>query len=379
MKGLKGTRFSGLALSFLAIIACFFSASKFLSMHQREDIFPSSGLTERKTLSSYFPRLKNTAGDSDVYIFQGKKEGGALLILGGTHANEPAGFMTAVLLTENIQVNKGKVIIIPRANNSAFSHSDPQEGNPQRFFLETAGGVRFFRFGSRLTNPIHQWPDPTLYINPAGQKLSGAEIRNLNRCYPGRKKGYLTEKIAYANMELIRVEKIDLGVDLHEAAPEYPVINAIVFHENSAELAALAYMELQGEGLEFRLESSPPNLRGLNHREWGDHAHIKAILLESANVSHGRLKGKTSPALIVEGKDKYYVKAGHLGRLFVPFDEEGIPLKLRVARHLAAINALLSSFNELEAQKTIEIQKIPSFSQVCQKGVGAFLRPQNRR
>lgn len=378
MKDIKGNKFSALALFLLTIIVCFLSALKFRNMHQKEVISPSSGLSTRKTLSSYFPALKNTGGNSDVFIFQGKDEGGALLILGGTHANEPAGFTTAVVLTENIQVTKGKVVILPRANNSAFTHSDPQEGNPQRFFLETAAGRRYFRFGSRLTNPVHQWPDPTLYINPAGQKLSGAEIRNLNRCYPGRKKGYLTEKAAYAIMELIREEKIDLGIDLHEAAPEYPVINAIVFHENSAELAAFAYMELQGEGLEFRLESSPPNLRGLNHREWGDHAHIKAVLLETANASHGRLKGKTTTSLIVEGRDKNYVKASQLGHLFVPFNEKGIPLKLRVARHLAAIKALLSSFNELEGEKTIEIKNMPSYSQVYQKGVGACLKPPKR-
>jgi hypothetical protein len=32
-----------------------------------------------------------------------------------------------------------------------------------------------------LTNPTHQWPDPTLFTNAAGQALSGTEVRNLNR------------------------------------------------------------------------------------------------------------------------------------------------------------------------------------------------------
>jgi hypothetical protein len=376
MKDLKGNKLSALLLFLLTLAFCFFSGRRFRSMYQEEAILPSSNLTSKKTLSSYFPGLKNTKGDSDVYIFQGKEEGANLLILGGTHPNEPAGFITAVLLVETIQVTRGKVVIIPRANNSGFTHSDPQEGSPQRFSLKTGRGKRWFRYGSRLTNPVHQWPDPSLYINPAGQKLSGPEIRNLNRCYPGRKKGYLTEKIAYAIMELMTKEEIDLGIDLHEAAPEYPVINAIVFHENSAELAAFALMELQAEDFEFRLESSPANLRGLSHREWGDHAHVKAILLETANASHGRLKGKTSPSLIVEGKDKNYTKAAALGRLFVPYDEEGIPLKLRVARHLAAIKALIFSLNELEEKKTVEIKNIPASSRVKREGIGRFLNPQ---
>ncbi len=360
-------------LLFLTLIICLFSGLQFLSMNSQEAIYPNPSLTSRKMLSSYFPPLKNTPGDTAVFIYQGKGEGGNLLILGGTHPNEPAGFITAVLLIENIKVSKGKVVIIPQANNSGFTHNDPQEGNPQRFYLLIPQGKREFRYGSRLLNPIHQWPDPTLYINPAGQKLAGSESRNLNRCYPGKKRGYLTEKIAYAIMELIKKEQIDLGLDLHEAAPEYPVINAIVFHQNSAEIAALAQMELQLKGFEFRLEASPTNLRGLSHREWGDKAHIKAILLESANAAQGRLRGKTSANLIVTGQDKEYAKAAKLGRLFVPYGPQGIPLKQRVARHVAAIEAIISSFNQNMPEKPIIISKIPPFSQIQTKGIGAFL------
>lgn len=376
MKKIKSKLISSFLL-FLTLVICFLSGLKFLSMQKKEDVFPTEGLTSKKILSSYFQSLKNTWGDSDVYIYEGQEKGGNILIQGGAHPNEPAGFITAVLLIENIQVKKGKIIIIPRANNSAFTHSDPQEGNPQRYSIETSAGRRSFRFGSRLTNPIHQWPDPTIYINPAGQKLSGTESRNLNRCYPGRKNGHLTEKVAYGIMELFKKEKIDLAIDLHESAPEYPVINAIVFHENSEELAALALMELQLEGFEFSLEFSPKNLRGLSHREWGDNTQAMAILLESANASHGRLKGKTSPALILEGKDKNYTKAAKLGRLFVPYGEEGIPLKLRVARHLAAVKSILSSLAELHPEKRVEIKNMPSSSEVREKGIGPFLNPPN--
>jgi hypothetical protein len=214
-----------------------------------------------------------------------------------------------------------------------------------------------------------------LYVNPAGQKLSGIESRNLNRSYPGRKHGRLTEKVAYAIMRLIDEEKPDLAVDLHEAAPEYPVINAIVFHENSAELAAITLMTLQMEGVDFRLEASPPNLRGLSHREWGDFAKTRAILLETANTSHGRLKGKTSATLITEGKDKNYKKAAQLGLLFVPYDQDGIPLKQRVARHLASLKALVSGLEELFPGLSFQIQNVPSSADVQREGIGTFLRP----
>lgn len=375
MKKIKGSKLSALFVFLLTLAVCFFSGRSFLSLHQPEPIFPGAGLIEQKMLSSYFPALKNTPGDTVVYIFRGKEEGGRVLILGGTHPNEPAGFVTAVVLIENIRVERGSLFIIPRANASGFTHSDPQEGSPQRFAVPTPSGPRLFRLGSRLTNPVHQWPDPAIYVNPAGQKLSGMEARNLNRCYPGRAKGYLTEKMAFAVMELIRTENIDLGIDLHESAPEYPVINAIVFHENSSELAALALMDIQAQGFDIRLEASPANLRGLSHREWGDHAGIKAVLLETPNASHGRLKGKPSSSLIVDGKDKFYARASRLGWLFVPYGEEGIPLSLRVARHLAAVNALLASLEALEPEKGVVSGNIPPPHQVIERGLGSFLHP----
>jgi len=373
MKEPKGNIISASFLFLLALLICFLSGQKFLSMHKKEIIFPCHSLGAKKMLSNYFPKLGKTQGDTEVYVFEGKEKGGNLLILGGTHPNEPAGNILAILLVENIQVSKGKIFIVPWANSSGFTHSDPQEGNPQRYDIDTSSGKRWFRLGSRATNPVHQWPDPMIYVNPEGQKLAGIEARNLNRCYPGKANGYLTEKVALGIMELIRKERVDLGLDFHESAPEYPVINALVFHENSAELAALAQMELQAKGFDLRLEASPPNLRGLSHREWGDSAKIKAILLETPNASHGRLKGKPSASLVVEGKDKFYARASRLGRLFVPYGEEGIPLKLRVARHLAAIMAILSSLKELDPEKEIIIENLPSASEIQEKGVGQFL------
>jgi hypothetical protein len=225
-----------------------------------------------------------------------------------------------------------------------------------------------------LTNPVHQWPDSSIYINPSGQKLSGTESRNLNRCYPGKEHGNLTEKIAFGIMQVIRQEKIDLAVDLHEAAPEYPVINALVFHENSAELAATAVMEAQLEGVDLRLEASPENLRGLSHREWGDSAGIMALLHETANASHGRLKGKTSASLIIEGKDKNYVKAAKLGHLFVEFDQDGISLKERVGRHLTVVKSILFSLQELYPDKGIYLTNYPESDRLKKEGFRAFLK-----
>jgi hypothetical protein len=371
-------RASPFFLSALVLAVCFLSGREFMSMRADDEIHAGPGLTASRILSDYFPPLKGTPGDTPVYVFQGTAEGGAVLIVGGTHPNEPAGFITAVVLAENIRVTRGKVIVIPRANASGFTHSDPQEGSPQRYEIPTPGGRRSFRLGARVTNPIHQWPDPTIYINPGGQKLAGVESRNLNRAYPGKSGGSLTERVAFAIMALIKAEGVVLGIDLHESAPEYPVINAIVFHENGADLAATAQMALQADGFDFRLEASPPNLRGLSHREWGDAAGIKAVILETPNASHGRLKGRPSAALVTDGRDKFYERAAKLGRLFVPFGPAGIPLAERVARHLAGVAALLDALRETEPAKALAIENAPPASAVLARGIGAFLRPPDR-
>ena len=53
-----------------------------------------------------------------------------------------------------------------------------------------------------------------------GQSLSGSENRNINRTYPGKADGTLTEMMSYGIVQLINTENIDVTVDLHEASPE---------------------------------------------------------------------------------------------------------------------------------------------------------------
>jgi hypothetical protein len=213
-----------------------------------------------------------------------------------------------------------------------------------------------------------------MYIHAAsGQRLSGNETRNLNRGYPGRTNGTFTEKVCYGITQLILRENITLSIDLHEASPEYPVINAIVSHERAMPLASNVVLGLEMRDISIGLEPSPKNLRGLTHRELGDATKTFAILMESANASQGRLRGKTDMRLVLSGKDPYYVKAQKLGRLYVPYDETGHPLEERVGRHLAGIEefafALAMEYPEYE----IVIEGIPDYHDLREKGIGAFL------
>lgn len=375
---MKGNKTTAIILIGLALATAFFAGREFLKMREPEPIIKGVGVTEVQKLSQYFPDLKGTNGDTDIYILKGQEPGGSMLVLGGTHPNEPSGFMSAVVLIENAKVNKGTLYVIPRTNQSGFTHNDPQEGSPQRFHIQTKDGERWFRYGSRATNPLDQWPDPDVYIHASsGQQLSGNETRNLNRAYPGRPDGTYTEKVAYAITEMIKKNKINMTVDLHEASPEYPVINAIVSHDRAMPITSQVTMNLEFEDIAIGLEPSPKTLRGLTHRELGDYTDTYAVLMETANPAQGRLRGKTNEALILTGKDKTYVKAQKLGRLFVPFTEDGHPLEQRVARNIAALTELKNVMGELEPDKVIEIDYLPTYSDLVEKGLGECLNKAN--
>ena len=162
---------------FLMLIAAAVAAvagNSFLSQREPFLITPGPGITEIRHLRDYFGKLAGTHGDTEVYLLAGEKPGGTVLILGGTHPNEPSGHVAATVIVENVEMDCGRLFVIPRANNSAFMVSDPQEANPPSFHLETKSGKRMFRYGSRGTSPMDQWPDPDIYLHyPSGQTLSG--------------------------------------------------------------------------------------------------------------------------------------------------------------------------------------------------------------
>ena len=345
----------------------------FLAREKPEVINAGPGVTQVKHLSDYFAGIKGTAGDTEVYILDSGKPGGTMLVQGGTHPNEPAGYLSAILMVENAKLEEGRMIVIPRANNSAFSHSDHMEGTPAYLQLQTAHGERIFRYGSRATNPVHQWPDPDVYVHAgSGQQLAGSDTRNLNRAFPGRPDGNLTEKVAYAITQVIKSEQVNMAIDLHESSPEYPVINAMVAHERVMDIAAEATMNLQIDGMEMRIEPSPPKLHGLSHREWGDSTDTLAILMETPNPAQGRLRGAVSSETILSGRDPLYVQAGKLGRLFVPFDEQGHPIEERVGRNIAGITELMKVYNQKMANP-IKITNLPTYQELAASGIGAYL------
>jgi hypothetical protein len=361
-----------------AFVVAFISGKSYMSMRSPapgvDQVVPHEGFVLKK-LSDYSDSIKGTPADTDIYIQQGDEAGGVVLVLGGTHANEPAAATAAVVMLETAAVKRGTLIIAPYANPMGRTHTFPQDAHPQTFsFVTTAGTKRTFRYGSRTTNTVHEWPNPDIYIHPAsGQTMAGVERSNLNRAHPGVEDGGMTERLAYAFLQLIKKEQVDLAVDLHEASPEYPVVEAMVAHDRAMELAAMVTMELDYEGIPMRLEPSPKNLRGLSHREWGDSTDVLAILLETCNPSAGRFRGKTDEALILTGADKAYKKAFELGRLYVPYESGEKPMADRVARHVTTVKLLADNLEYVRDGKGVVLEGLPTYQELSDQGVGAFL------
>jgi hypothetical protein len=169
-------------------------------------------------------------------------------------------------------------------------------------------------------------------------------------------------------------EHVDLALDLHEASPEYPVVNTMVAHQRAVDLAAVANMTMQSAGVVIGLETSPGNLHGLSHREWGDATGTLAVLMETTNPAQGRLRGRTDEELVMNGRDRFYVLASSRGGLSVPFPESGWPLSMRVARHLAGVSALVGGLGDLTPDKAVVLAGVPDYETVVTRGLGAFLR-----
>jgi len=368
-----------LCFGLLALTLAWVAGRDFLAQREVEELVPSPGLTQRRWLSEWHAPLKGGRGDSEVFVFRGQAPGGRVLVLGGTHPNEPAGYLAAVLLVENLQVEAGEVWVLPRANASAFTATDPQEGTPQCLVLPAAdGSARAFRVGGRATNPLDQWPDPEITVHrPSLQTLSGVEVRNLNRSYPGRPDGVFTEQVAFAIRQLVEREGVDLLVDLHEAAIEYPVVNALVAHERAGDLAAAAVFGLSMAGVDIALEPSPANLHGLSHRELGDaRPALLATLLETANPGQGRLRGRTDAAQLLLGQDPCYTAAqGIPGMNKVKVDSLGLPMTLRVGRHLEAVRELCVAMEVVAPDKVVRYAGPPSLMELQTAGLSPWLRP----
>lgn len=314
------------------------------------DVRPGPGV-KVKALSDYLPSLAKTPGDTSVYIIEGSEPGGTAFVAGGTHAGEISGELAAILLVERARLVRGRLIVIPYANNSAITYLDlkPATG-ATTFTIRTADGERTFPIGSRLTKPEDQGePDPP-------QPKTGAETdfspRNLDRQYPGKVDGNLTQRIAYAVVAILKSEGADLAFDFHEAPPGSRLAMMIVANPKNIEVAAEASLVLESDDLKMKIEESSADFRGLSHREWGDATAAKAFLFETPNPAMDR-KAPGDPV-----RDPVW------------------PLEKRVGIHLDTLRAIVDAYNEsTPSARRIGLLDVPGRGELLKAGLGAFLRP----
>jgi len=320
------------------------------------DIRPGPGVTATKMLSAYAPGLADTPGDTKVYVLEGPDAGGTVFVAGGTHGNEIAGIMAAIVLVEHARVQKGRLIVVPHANNSAITDVDPERPGPPFITLSTASGERRFLYGSRRTRADQQGaPDPKIYRHPnpkADEDLPGTEARNLNRAYPGVADGTLTQRVAYGIMQLLTAEQVSVAFDFHEAGPESRLAWMVVANPKNLETAATALFDLETLGLTMKLERSSETFRGLSHREWGDATTAQAFLFETP-----------SPSMV---NDPRGVDVVHDAKL---------PLSKRVGGQLASFAAVLAAYNSAAPPASrVAVLDVPAMAEVEKAGVSAFLR-----
>lgn len=362
-----------LALAAIIVIA-FGGGSLYAQRHYKEVVVRGPGVTEVKMLSDYFEKIKGTAMDTKVFVLEGAEPGGGVLMFGGAHSSEPSGVVASVVAIESMQVTKGKVIIIPHVNRSGSTTTQASGGYPLYFNIETDFGPRKFRMGDRNTSAVDQWPDPEIQFHyPTGQSQSYVEARNINRCFPGNPNGNLTEQAAYAVMQLVEQEGLDIVIDMHEAELFYPVTNCIVAPDKSMNIASFALLSAPFEIITFR---SPQLARGFSHREIGDPetglANVYPFLFEAPEPFLDQPTGPKTEKLLLDGKDEFLGKLGDLGLLFCPYNpEEGKTMDQRVGRHFTTAMLVLEEWSYSYEDKPISFTA-PTYEEIMANGLKEY-------
>lgn len=340
----------------------------------RESVVASEALTRQVPLSTYFDGIRGTLMDAPVYVFDSGVPGGSVLILAGTHPYEPASPTMAYVVMENITVSRGRVFVIPRASMSASSLGMLGNAYPAFFRVKMPWGEKKYRIGDRETNPLDQWPDPFTFVHyPSRQNLAYQDSRNLNRAFPGRPDGNLTERTAFAIAEMIRREKIDLTIDVHEASLGYPVVSTFVCHQRAEEMCMMAAMILSAEQFPMKTETSPTTLRGLTHREIGDYTDSFAVLMETPEPFIDKFVGPMTEDLMLTGRDEFEQTAADRGLLYTDYKiRTGASIDYRVARHLGGAAEIIKQMGEFYPAKRMGVTW-PTFAEVMQHGVGYYL------
>jgi len=118
-----------LTLSALAVVYLFFALRQIL---EPRDIVTELDLKPDRRVHKYF---EGTGQDLNVYRLSGREKGPTLLIIGGIHGDEAAGYLAADRYT-GIKLIRGNLIIVPRLNRTAIEKGKRHgiDGDMNRLF-----------------------------------------------------------------------------------------------------------------------------------------------------------------------------------------------------------------------------------------------------
>ena len=150
-----------------------------------------------------------------VIVINGAEPGPCLWIDGGIHGDEPEGALMCHFLRQEVDPRrlKGTLVMVPVMNVPAYEAG--RRGNPLDTFAH-----------------------------------------DMNRIYPGRPNGYLTERVAHAHKELL-VEVADLNIAVHSGG-EHSYLSPMVFVADDAKSQELA----RAMGEDFALVLGTPRPKG---------------------------------------------------------------------------------------------------------------------
>lgn len=155
------------------------------------------GLGENKLIKIPVDRLPTgTLIEIPVYIFNGEKEGPTILLQGGLHGDEVNSIelIRRMLIDKSYKIHRGCVIVVPLLNVFGFLN---------------------------LSRNMHG--------------------KDVNRSFPGSKKGSLASRMAHYLMKEI-VANVDFGIDFHtggEQRSNFPQIRFTPDDDNAVKLAKL--------------------------------------------------------------------------------------------------------------------------------------------
>lgn len=214
------------------------------------------------------PAAADSATRVPVSIIRGRVAGPTLALIAGTHGSEVAPIIALQRLRQMLDANdlRGTLILVHVANLPSFVHR-------------------------------------TIYRNPWDQK-------NLNRVYPGKPNGTVTERIAYAITTQI-IDKADYVVDMHAG-------------DGNESLRPYTYWS------DLRVDRRVDSLAKLMALAWGnDH-----IIIDTGRPTDPAASVYTTNTANLRGKPAITTEVGYLG---VP-DEEMVERNrtsaMRLLRHL---------------------------------------------